>query len=150
VSEKGLGALQDHVRKVRDVVGWDVPLAVDHLGHFGVEDAIKVAQALDPFNLAWIEDPIPWDYVDDYVRIRQSCKTPILTGEDIYLKEGFVPLFQKHAISICHPDLATAGGLLETKKIGDLAMEHGISMAMHMAGSPVACSPCGAEPTAQR
>lgn len=138
VSEKGLEALQDYVRKVRDVVGWDVPLAVDHLGHFGVEDAIKVAQALDPFNLAWIEDPIPWDYVDDYVRIRQSCKTPILTGEDIYLKEGFVPLFQKHAISICHPDLATAGGLLETKKIGDLAMEHGISMAMHMAGSPVA------------
>lgn len=138
VGNKGLEALQAYVGVVRNAVGWDVPLAVDHLGHFGVEDAIKVAQALDPFNLAWIEDPIPWDYVDDYLRIRQSCKTPILTGEDIYLKEGFMPLFQKHAISICQPDLATAGGLLETKKIGDLAMEHGISMAMHMAGSPVA------------
>ena len=138
VGEKGLDALQDYVRRVRETVGWDVPLAVDHLGHFGVEDAIKVAQALDPFNLAWIEDLIPWDYVDDYVRIRQSCKTPILTGEDIYLKEAFLPLFQKRAISICHPDLATAGGLLETKKIGDLAMEHGIAMAMHMAGSPIA------------
>jgi len=69
--------------------------------------------------------------------VKNSCKTPILTGEDIYLKEGFRDLFEKQAISICQPDLATSGGLLETKKIGDLAMEHGISMAMHMAGNPV-------------
>ena len=57
--------------------------------------------------------------------------------EDIFLKEGFLPLFEKKAIAICHPDMMSAGGLLETKKIGDLAMEHGIGMAMHMAGSPV-------------
>ena len=102
-----------------------------------MEDAIKLAQALDPCNLAWLEDMIPWFYTDDYVRLKNSCKTPILTGEDIYLKEEFLKLFQKKAISICHPDLMTSGGLLETKKIGDLAMEHGIGMAMHMAGSPV-------------
>jgi len=126
------------VRTVRDLVGWDIPLAADHFGHFAVEDAIKLAQAMDPFNLAWLEDMIPWEYTEDYVRLRNACKTPILTGEDIYLKEGFLPLFEKKAISICHPDLATSGGLLETKKIGDLAMEHGISMAMHMAGSPLA------------
>ncbi|MBM3333175.1 mandelate racemase/muconate lactonizing enzyme family protein [Candidatus Sumerlaeota bacterium] len=138
ITDKGLKALQEYVGAVRDIVGWDIPLAADHFGHIGIEDAIKIAQALDPFNLAWLEDLIPWFYTDDYVRLRQSCKTPILTGEDIYLKEGFLPLFEKKAISICHPDLATAGGLLETKKIGDLAMEHGISMAMHMAGTPVA------------
>jgi L-alanine-DL-glutamate epimerase-like enolase superfamily enzyme len=138
ITDKGLQALQDYVRTVRDIVGWDIPIAADHFGHIGIEDAIKLAQALDPCNLAWLEDMIPWDYTDDYVRLRNSCKTPILTGEDIYLKEGFLPLFEKQAISICHPDLATSGGLLETKKIGDLAMEHGISMAMHMAGSPVA------------
>jgi L-alanine-DL-glutamate epimerase-like enolase superfamily enzyme len=80
---------------------------------------------------------VPWQYTDQYVRLKNSCKTPILTGEDIYLKEGFRDLFEKKAISICQPDLATAGGLLETKKIGDLAMEHGIGMALHMAGNPV-------------
>jgi L-alanine-DL-glutamate epimerase-like enolase superfamily enzyme len=137
ITDKGLEKLQEYVRTVRDIVGWDIPIAADHFGHIGVEDAIKLAQALDPFNLAWLEDMIPWDYTDDYVRLKNSCKTPILTGEDIYLKEGFMPLFEKKAISMCHPDLATSGGLLETKKIGDLAMEHGIGMAMHMAGSPV-------------
>lgn len=137
VTDKGLQKLQEYVQAVRDTVGWDVPIAADHFGHIGIEDAIKMAKALDPFNLAWLEDMVPWDYTDDYVRLRNSCHTPICTGEDIYLKEGFLPLFQKKAIAICHPDLATSGGLLETKKIGDLAMEHGISMALHMAGSPI-------------
>jgi L-alanine-DL-glutamate epimerase-like enolase superfamily enzyme len=137
ITEKGIRMIQEYVGRVREIVGWDVPLAADHFGHFGIEDGIKLAQGLDPFNLAWLEDMVPWFYTDQYVRLRNSCKTPILTGEDIYLKEGFLPLFEKQAIAICHPDLMTSGGLLETKKIGDLAMEHGISMAMHMAGSPV-------------
>jgi L-alanine-DL-glutamate epimerase-like enolase superfamily enzyme len=137
ISERGLRKIQDYVAAVREVTGWEIPIAADHLGHFGVEDAIKLAQALDPFNLAWLEDLIPWFYTDDYVRLKNACKTPILTGEDIYLKEEFLKLFQRKAISICHPDLMTSGGLLETKKIGDLATEHGIPLAMHMAGSPV-------------
>ena len=137
ISDRGLRQLQDYLAAVRDAAGWDIPLAADHFGHFGVEDAIKLAQALDPFNLAWLEDLIPWINTDDYVRLKNACKTPILTGEDIYLKEEFLKLFQKKAISICHPDLMTSGGLLETKKIADLALEHGIPMAMHMAGSPV-------------
>ncbi|MDZ7371729.1 MAG: mandelate racemase/muconate lactonizing enzyme family protein [candidate division KSB1 bacterium] len=137
ITEKGLKIFQDYAATIRDIVGWDIPIAVDHFGHFPLEDCIKIAQALDQFNFAWYEDMIPWQFTDQYVKLRQSCKTPILTGEDIYLKEGFMDLFEKKAIAICHPDLATAGGLLETKKIGDLAMEHGIAMALHMAGSPI-------------
>ena len=137
ITDKGLKVLQEYVATVRDIVGWDVPIATDHYGHFGIEDGVKLAQALDPFNLAWLEDMVPWQYTDQYVRLKSACKTPILTGEDIYLKEGFRDLFEKKALSICQPDLATAGGLLETKKIGDLAMEHGIGMALHMAGNPV-------------
>ena len=59
------------------------------------------------------------------------------TGEDIYLKEGFLPLIEARGVNIVHPDLATSGGILETKKIGDLAQEYGISMALHMAGTPI-------------
>ena len=64
--------------------------------------------------------------------------TPVCTGEDIYLKEGFSDLFERRAIAVVHPDLATAGGIMETKKIGDLAQEHGVAMALHMAMSPIA------------
>jgi L-alanine-DL-glutamate epimerase-like enolase superfamily enzyme len=72
------------------------------------------------------------------VQLTRSVTTPTCTGEDIYLKEGFRPLVEPRAVSIVHPDLASSGGILETKKIGDMAEEHGVAMAMHMAGSPVA------------
>ena len=70
-------------------------------------------------------------------QIRESTTTPVLTGEDIYLKEDFIKLIDAGAIDMIHPDLASAGGLIETKKIGDYAMEHGVAMAMHFAGSPI-------------
>jgi len=54
LSERGLQKIQEYVAVVRDVVGWEVPLAADHFGHIGTEDAIKLARALDPFNLAWL------------------------------------------------------------------------------------------------
>ncbi|GIS30205.1 MAG: hypothetical protein Ct9H90mP2_05880 [Dehalococcoidia bacterium] len=56
--------------------------------------------------------------------------------EDIYCKEGFEPLVEARAISVAHPDLATSGGILETKKIADYCREAGIPVALHQAGSP--------------
>jgi L-alanine-DL-glutamate epimerase-like enolase superfamily enzyme len=138
ITDKGIGVLCDYVATVRDIIGYEVPLAADHFGHLGVSDCIRLARALDKYRLAWLEDMIPWQYTDQYVRLSNSCETPICTGEDIYCKEEFLKLFEARAISICHPDLASAGGILETKKIGDLAQEYGIAMAMHMAGTPIA------------
>ncbi len=138
LTDKGISVLSEYVGKVREIVGYEIPLAADHFGHIGVEDCIRLGKALDKYNLAWYEDMIPWQFTDQYLRLKNACDTPICTGEDTYLKEGFMDLFEQQAISVCHPDLATSGGILETKKIGDLAQEHGIAMAMHMAAMPVA------------
>ncbi len=137
ITPTGIEFLVEYVRQVRAVVGYQVPLAVDHFGHINLESCIRLGQALDQFTLAWYEDMIPWQFTDQYVRLSQSVNTPICTGEDIYLKDGFRPLLEKRGVSVIHPDLATAGGLMETKKIGDLAQEYGVAMAMHFAGSPV-------------
>jgi len=137
ITDKGIDVLCEYVDTVRSIIGYEIPLAADHFGHLGVEDCIRAAKALDKYRLAWLEDMIPWQFTDQYVRLSNSCETPICTGEDIYLKEGFMDLFKARAIAVCHPDLASSGGILETKKIGDLAQEHGIAMTMHMAGSPV-------------
>ncbi len=119
------------------MIGYEIPLAVDHFGHIGVESCIRLGRALDKFTLAWYEDMIPWQFPDQWLRLTEAVSTPTCTGEDIYLKEGFIPLIEKNAVSVIHPDLASSGGILETKKIGDLAQEQGIAMAMHMAGSPI-------------
>lgn len=137
LTPKGLQLLCEYVGQVRAVVGNEVPIAADHFGHIGVDDCLRLGEALEPFNLAWLEDMVPWQYTEQWVQMERFLKTPVCTGEDIYLKEGFLPLLQARAVNIIHPDLATSGGILETKRIGDLAQEYGISMALHMAGTPI-------------
>jgi L-alanine-DL-glutamate epimerase-like enolase superfamily enzyme len=92
---------------------------------------------MEKHNLAWMEDMVPWQFPQLLKMIKDAVDVPILTGEDIYLKEEFAKLIDMGAVDMIHPDLATAGGILETKKIGDYAMERGIPMAMHFAGSPI-------------
>ena len=133
----GIEVLVEYVRQVRAVIGYEIPLAADHFGFINVESCIRLGQALDQFSLAWYEDMIPWQLTDQWRQLKQSVQTPVCTGEDIYLKEGFLPLLEAGAVSVIHPDLATSGGIMETKKIGDLAQGYGVPMAMHMAGSPV-------------
>lgn len=133
----GIALLTEYVAQVRAIVGDEIPIAADHFGHIGVDDAIRLGEALEPFNLAWLEDMVPWQYTDQWVRMERALRTPVCTGEDIYLRDGFRRLLEAGAVNVIHPDLATSGGILETKRIGDLAQEHGVSMALHMAGTPV-------------
>ena len=137
ITDKGIDAMVEYVRVVRDIVGYEIPIATDHFGHIGLESCIRIGKALDQFSLAWYEDMIPWQYTNQWRQLKESVDTPVCTGEDIYLKEGFKPLLEAEAISVVHPDLATSGGIVETKKIGDMAEDYGIPMAMHQAGSPV-------------
>ena len=139
VTEKGFDALEEYVSEVRDVIGYEIPLAIDHFGHIGLEDSIKLCRRIEKYNLAWAEDLIPWQYTDQYSILRRSTTVPICTGEDIYLKEGFRPLLDAQAVSVIHPDVLSTGGILETKKISDLAMDRGVAMAIHMAESPIGC-----------
>lgn len=139
LTPKGIQMMADYVGEVREVVGMEVPLCADHFGHIGVNSCIRLGRALEKYNLAWLEDMIPWQYTDLWKQITNEVDIPTLTGEDIYLKEPFEELCRNHAVDMIHPDLATSGGILETKKIGDMAQEYGVPMAMHFAGTPVSC-----------
>ncbi len=137
ITDKGLGILADYIAKVRDVIGYEIPLASDHYGHFDLNNAIRLGKAVDKYRLAWLEDMVPWKFTEQWRDISDALETPTITGEDIYLKEDFIKLCDARAVDLIHPDLATAGGLLETKRIADYAEEKGVAMAMHFAGTPV-------------
>jgi L-alanine-DL-glutamate epimerase-like enolase superfamily enzyme len=139
VTPRGIERMADFVAAVREVVGYDIPLSADHFGHIGLKSCIRLGKALERYNLAWLEDMIPWQYPELLREIKTQIDIPLATGEDIYLKENFNRLASMHAVDILHPDLATSGGILETHKIGDSIQEHGVAMAMHFAGSPVSC-----------
>jgi L-alanine-DL-glutamate epimerase-like enolase superfamily enzyme len=137
ITDKGLDGLAKLVENVRGMLGYDIPLSTDHYGHFDVNNGIRLGKRLEQYRLAWLEDVISWELTDQWKMLSDALETPCLTGEDIYLLKSFKPLIDIHAVDIIHPDLATSGGLLETKRIGDYAEEHGIAMAMHQAGTPV-------------
>jgi len=137
ITDKGLEELAKIVENVRNIVGYDIPLSTDHFGHFDLNNGIRLGKALEKYRLAWMEDIIPWDLTNQWKTLSDALETPVLTGEDIYLLKNFKPLIDIHAVDIVHPDLATSGGILETKKIGDYAEEMGVAMAIHQAGTPV-------------
>ncbi len=139
VTDKGIEKLSEYVAAVREAVGMEIPLSMDHLGHIGVKSCIRLGQAYEKYNLSWMEDVIPWYYTDLLKRITEESPTPTLTGEDIYREEDFEKLCANHAVSKIHPDLSSSGGILQTHRIGDMAFKYGVPMAMHMAGTPVAC-----------
>jgi L-alanine-DL-glutamate epimerase-like enolase superfamily enzyme len=137
ITDKGLEELARIVENVRNIVGYEIPLSTDHFGHFDLNNGIRLGRALEKYRLAWMEDLLPWDLTDQWKTLSDALETPMLTGEDIYLLKNFKPLIDLHAVDIVHPDIATSGGILETKKIGDYSEEHGIAMAIHQAGTPV-------------
>jgi len=137
VTDLGLEKMVEYVHQVRDIVGYEIPMAADHFGHIDMNSCIRLGNAVEKYQLAWLEDLVPWNFTDQWRQITEAISTPTLTGEDIYLKEEFIKLIDSRAVDMIQPDLASAGGILETKKIGDYAEENGIAMAMHFAGSPI-------------
>jgi L-alanine-DL-glutamate epimerase-like enolase superfamily enzyme len=138
ITDEGLERMAEYVAAVREMCGMEIPLCADHFGHFDYNNCIRLGRALEKYRLAFLEDMVAWQYTDQWKRITDALETPTCTGEDIYmLRGGFKELIDERAVDIIHPDIATSGGLLETKRIGDYAEENGIAMAMHMAGSPI-------------
>jgi L-alanine-DL-glutamate epimerase-like enolase superfamily enzyme len=142
ITDKGLEHLEEAVRVIREMVGPEIPIATDHYGYMDENQMIRLGRAVEKHRLAWLEDTVPWFYHDRLRALKEAVETPICTGEDIYMLAGhlggFKALIDAQCVDIIHPDLVSAGGILETKKIGDYAEEAGIPMAMHHNSSPVA------------
>ena len=139
-TDAAIARAADVTAAVRDAAGWDVSLCTDHFGHgyMTAKEVIRLGKALEPFGLAWIEDPMPWWDIDGHKQVTDAITVPTAAGEELYLWDGFRELIEQRAVDIIHPDLLTAGGMLETKRIADYAERFGLPTALHFAGSPIA------------
>lgn len=118
----------------REALGPDVGIALDVAFTYRLGGAIKLARALEPYDLVWLEvetlDP------DALALIRQSTKTTICTGESLYGLHQYKPFFERHAQDIIMPDLAW-NGITMGKKICDMAHAYDILIAPHNCHSPL-------------
>lgn len=137
LTDKGITIVADYLKMVRDTVGSNIAISADHFVGRTLNNMVRQGHALESARLAWIEEPVDWRQPEQLKTLRNTIHTPIAVGENMYGRESFKLLCDQQAVDIVHPDLATAGGILETKKIGDYAEEAGIGMALHYAGTPV-------------
>jgi L-alanine-DL-glutamate epimerase-like enolase superfamily enzyme len=122
---------------VRDGVGYDIDVAVDCHWRYSVSDVIKVARALEPFRLLWLEDPVPPESVKALHAVSSRVRIPIATGENLYLFDGFREILLAHAVGVATPDLQKVGGLAVAGEIAQFADGQTIPVAPHNISSPV-------------
>ena len=140
LTERGLKHVVACVEAMKLVLGDTVGLALDCGPGWTVPDAIRLAQALEPLHLLWLEDLITGDYTpyvlaDLYREVTQRTSTPIHTGEQIYLRQNFTELVERNAVNVIGPDPCDVGGIAELKWVAEYADLHGILIAPHGTGN---------------
>lgn len=112
-------------------------LAVDMHARYDATTGKRVAKEVEPFKLMWLEEPVPAENIDAMRDVRASTSTPICCGENIYMRWGFREILEKRAADIIMPDFQKTGGLLEARKIADMAHTYYVPVAPHAVTSPV-------------
>ena len=140
LTERGMKHMLACITAMKDVLGDDIGLALDLGPGMVVSDAIRLARAVEPLNIMWLEDMLSGDYIpfvnaDVYREVTRASSTPIHTGEQIYLRQNFKQLIEGHAVNVVGPDPCDVGGIAELKWIAEYADLHGIMIAPHGTGN---------------
>src|SRR5262249_18516966 len=100
-------------------------------GSVEVATAIKLAQGLEPYNIAWFEEPVSPDDHHGQAEVRRATTIPIASGEREFTRFDFQDLLARRALDIAQPDIARAGGFTEIRRIAALTSTHGVRLAPH-------------------
>jgi L-fuconate dehydratase len=130
--------VEDDIRRcriARDVIGSDIALAIDANQRWDVGTAITWLRQLQPFNIAWIEEPTSPDDVLAHATIRgQVAPMPVSTGEHTHNRVMFKQLFQAKAVDLIQIDAARVGGVNENLAILLMAAKFGVRVFPHAGG----------------
>lgn len=137
LSDRQIRTIVDRLMLVREAVGPDVSISLDCHWSYDVESAVRLARAVEPVGLRWLEDPLPMLDVKGLAEVRRRTSIPICAGE-MLLVEQFRDLVAARAIDIAHPDVLFVGGLHEARRVADLCDVHRIGFALHNNGSSIA------------
>jgi galactonate dehydratase len=132
-----LRRMLEPVAAVREAVGDDVELFIDAHGRFDVPTAIRVARALEPYDIVFLEEPCPPDAIDALVEVRRGSPVPIAAGERWFGRSTFVPALAQRAVDFVQPDVTHAGGMSELAFISTLASAHLVPFAPHNPSGPL-------------
>ncbi|MDA3889402.1 MAG: mandelate racemase/muconate lactonizing enzyme family protein, partial [Allgaiera sp.] len=124
-------------RAIREAVGDRADLLFGTHGQFTTAGAIRLGQALEPYNPLWFEEPIPPDNPLEFAEVARASRIPIATGERLTTKAEFATLLRTGGAKILQPALGRVGGIWEAKKIAALAEPFNAEIAPHLYAGPI-------------
>ncbi|MEW6159150.1 MAG: mandelate racemase/muconate lactonizing enzyme family protein [Verrucomicrobiota bacterium] len=124
------------VQAARDAVGADALLMVDAgasdaFWPNGFKWAVRTSEMLAAYDVAWFEEPLVPDAMNDYIELRRRATVPIAGGEVLTRRQSFQPWLESGALDIVQPDVTKVGGISEERRIAWMAREHGVKFVPH-------------------
>lgn len=137
LTSRELRDIRQGFENCRDAIGWDYDLIVHCHWEYDLRTALQLAEAVEPVKPLWLEDPMPPDFSQSWVRLAAESGVPIGTGENLARRHGFKDFILNQGCDVVQLDVRNTGGLLESKKIADLADLFYLPMAAHNTGSVI-------------
>jgi len=121
----------ERVKTVRETVGDKIDIMVDANCAYNLNQAIKIADKIEKYDIFWFEEPLLPDNYNGYKILSSKSSIPIATGENEYTKFGFKELIEKNGATIIQPDALIMGGATEFMKVASFAETHHLEIAPH-------------------
>jgi L-alanine-DL-glutamate epimerase-like enolase superfamily enzyme len=137
LSNEELDRLVQGYVNIREAVGPYFDVAVHCHWEFDFSDALRLARAVGKIRPWWLEDPMPPNYSDAWVKLTAESPVQISTGENLYTRRDYLPFITNLAVHQIQMDIGQVGGLLEAKRIADLAYCYNIPVTTHNLNGPV-------------
>jgi L-alanine-DL-glutamate epimerase-like enolase superfamily enzyme len=122
----------ERVRRVREAVGDDVTIMLDLGTRFSTVDAIRLGRDLEPYNLGWIEEPIPSEDHAGEAQISAALDTPIAAGEGVFTLDEFAHMIETRCVDVLMPDICRIGGPRQFLRVGAMAEAAHIPVSGHV------------------
>lgn len=121
----------------REAIGWEFELMVDCHGRLNLPNAVRLADALAPYHLLFIEEPLPPESADEYARLNARSATPIAAGERLVSVWDVRPFLERGALGVLQCDIVNCGGFTGARKIAALAEAYYVPYAPHNPNGPI-------------
>ncbi|MDB5077390.1 MAG: Mandelate racemase/muconate lactonizing protein, partial [Chloroflexi bacterium] len=119
------------IAAAREAIGPDRLLLIDAGWAYNVKSAVRICRLWEPYDIYWLEEPLPPDDISGYARLSDLVGVRIATGEEESGVRAFRRLIEQGHVDIIQPDIARAGGLTECRRIGELAEETNVQLVPH-------------------
>lgn len=141
IDRKGLDEAEGRVQAVREAVGPNVDLLIEHHGRFNPNSAIMIAERLGRLDPLFMEEPIHPDNIEGMRKYRKT-KVRVAVGERVITKEQALYLMANDLIDFIQPDIGNLGGLTQATKVTGMAEAFGVEVAFHNALGPILNAAC--------